>query len=473
MENGESSSTGPAAALNRLRATLRAFGDRLLARSERLLAGTFASLVLVGALLLWLPISHTKADFSFLDAIFTATSAVCVTGLIVVDTGKDFTPFGQGVILVLLQLGGLGIMTFAAVATQVLGGKLSFRSQAALSDTFYQGNAASLLRRDLKRIIALTFSFEAIGAGLLFFRMGHSPDGPSPFFDALFHSVSAFCNAGFSLHTDSLIGYRADPLVMVAIMVLIVVGGLGHTVVLEAVRRGYDRLRGRRHSPFMWSLNSRIVLRMSAGLVVFGAILLLVLGVGARHGSWFGSAADALFQSVTCRTAGFNTVDVGSLPRTALLVMVVLMFIGGSPASCAGGVKTTSVATWSAQIWAWLRGRSDVTLLGRRLPPEVVARAAMIIGLAIVWNAVGCMILTACEAGKQGMGLENLLFEQASAFGTVGLSTGITAHLSVLSKLWIILSMFVGRIGPLTFAMVISARQAARIRYPQERLMVG
>ena len=470
MANGESSSRATGPALSRLFAALR---DRLLARSERLLAITFALLVTIGTILLWLPVSHTPVDFSFLDALFTATSAVCVTGLIVVDTGRDFTPFGQGVILVLIQLGGLGIMTFAAVATQFLGGKLSFRSQAVLSDAFYQGNAATLIRRDLKRILAITATFEALGVLLLYSRIDLSASGPPPLFSAVFHSVSAFCNAGFSLYSDSMTQYRADPRVMFAIVLLVIVGGLGHTVVLEMVRRSYARIRRRRPTPLMWSLNSRIVLRMSAGLIILGAVMILVLGVGGEGETWLVSIGEAIFQSVTCRTAGFNSVDIASLSTTALLVMAVLMFIGGSPASCAGGVKTTSVATWYAQLWAWLRGQRDVTLLGRRLAPDIVARAAMIIGLAVVWNAVGCLVLTMFEAGRPNMAVENLIFEQASAFATVGLSTGITGSLSVGSKLWIILSMFVGRIGPLTFAMVISTRDAGRIRYPEERLMVG
>lgn len=473
MENGDSSSRATGPALSRLFAALRDRTGRLLARSERLLAITFASLVTIGTIILSLPISHTSEDFTFLDALFTATSAVCVTGLIVVDTGRDFTPFGQGVILVLFQLGGLGIMTFAAVATQVLGGKLSFRSQAILSDTFYQGNAATLVRRDLKRILALTVSFEALGILLIYGRMGQSASGPPPLFSAIFHSVSAFCNAGFSLHADSMTQFRADPVVMFAIVVLIIVGGLGHTVLLEMARRSYAWIRRRRQSPLVWSLNSRIVLRMSVGLIALGAVMFLILGVSSEEETWPASVGDAVFQSVTCRTAGFNSIDIGSLSTTALLVMVVLMFIGGSPASCAGGVKTTSVATWYAQLWAWLRGQRDVTLLGRRLPPDLVARAAMIIGLAVVWNAVGCLVLTAFEAGNPHMAFEDLVFEQASAFATVGLSTGITASLSVGSKLWIILSMFVGRIGPLTFAMVISTRETERIRYPEERVMVG
>lgn len=446
---------------------------RLLARSERLLTATFLLLILAGALLLWLPAAHTTGDLGFLDALFTATSAVCVTGLVVADTGRDFTPFGQCIILALIQLGGLGIMTFAAVAAQVVGGKLSFRSQAILSDTFYQGSAAGLIKRDLKWIIAMTGLLELLGAGLMYPTLAGRPEEHAPLFSAVFHSISAFCNAGFSLYSDSLTRYRAQPAVMVVIMLLIVLGGLGHRVVLECGQRAWNRIRRRRPAPLVWSLHTRVVLWMSAALILIGAAALLALGVGQPHAMRGGSPADALFQSVTARTAGFNTVAVGALSTPALLVLAFLMFVGGAPASCAGGVKTTSVAAWFAQLRAWLRGRRDVTLLGRRLPAEVVARAAIIIGLGTLWITTGSIVLALLERGRSGMSFERLLFEQVSAFGTVGLSTGITASLSAASRVWIILSMFVGRIGPLAFAMAITQREAERLRFPEERLMVG
>lgn len=446
---------------------------RVLARSERALAITFAGLILLGAVLLWLPISQAS-PVGFLDALFTATSAVCVTGLVVKDTGSDFTLFGQAVILVLIQLGGLGIMTFAAVAMQVLGGKLSFRSVATLSDTFYQGHAATTILRDLRRIVLMTFIIEFIGALFLYVRLGaYDSTGHARGWWAMFHAVSAFCNAGFGLNRDNLMSYSTDPFVLMPIMLLIIFGGLGHGVVLEIVRRVGRLVLRRPQQPLMWTLNSRIVLWVSAGLILFGCIALMFLEVAGPAPTWSQSFWGALFQSVTCRTAGFNTVDMAAVPQTALLVMILLMFIGGSPASCAGGVKTTSVATWFAQLWAWLRGSDDVTLLGRRLPTEVVARAAMIIGLGVVWCALGGMILTWFEQPHEVIELEDLLFEQVSAFGTVGLSTGITPSLSSGSKVWLILSMFVGRIGPLTAAMLVSRRGTGSLRYPEERLLVG
>lgn len=448
--------------------------ELLFERSERMLALTFLLLIFIGTILLWLPVSHARTGVSLLDAFFTSTSAVCVTGLTVVDTEKDFSRFGQVVIMVLIQLGGLGIMTFAALGAQLLGGKMSFRSQFIVADSFYQGHAASKLRRDLKRVIALTLLVEAIGACVIYLDLVGEGLEEAPVFSAIFHSISAFCNAGFSIYSDSLVYHRFEsPAFIYTIMALIVLGGLGHAVVLETARRTWNRLRRIPASPLMWSLNTRVVLYMSFSLILIGAILVFPLGANAQSRSWFDAVTNALFQSVTCRTAGFNTIDIGALPRTGLLVMMVLMFIGGSPASCAGGVKTTSVATWYAQLVAWLRGRTDVTLLGRRLPPEIVARAAMIIGLGVLWCSFGCMLLTFLEESSPKMTMMSLMFEQVSAFGTVGLSTGITPMLSQSSKMWIILSMFVGRIGPLTFAMIVSQRGVGWIRYPEERLMIG
>lgn len=447
--------------------------EQLLDRSERMLALTFGLLILIGAYLLWLPAAQKHNDVRFIDALFTSTSAVCVTGLTTVDTEKDYTRFGQAVILVLFQFGGFGIMTFAALGSQMLGRRMSFRSQYMLGDTFFQKHAASSVGRDLKRIFALTFFIEAAGALIIYFDLIDEPNETSPIFSAIFHSVSAFCNAGFSIYSDNLSAHHINYYFTYAIMVLIILGGLGHAVVLETSRRLWCRLLRRRVDPYKWSLNTRVVLLVSALLIFFGAVTIGPLGAWKQSTGWFDGFTNSLFQSITCRTAGFNTVDIGSLSRTALLVMMVLMFIGGSPASCAGGVKTTSVATWGAQLLAWLRGRADVTLLGRRLPPEVVARAAMIIGLGVLWCCFGCMLLATLEPDTEKMNELNLMFEQVSAFGTVGLSTGITPLLTFGSKVWIILSMFVGRIGPLTFAMIVSQRTVGSIRYPEERLMVG
>lgn len=448
--------------------------EKLLARSDRLFVLTFAGLIALGTMLLALPISATEGSIGVLDAFFTATSAVCVTGLIVKDTATDFSLFGQVVILCLIQLGGLGIMTFAALATQLFMGRMSLRSQQSIGDTFYQGFAATQIRRDLGRIVLVTLITELIGAAFLYDGFNTEvANCDTPGFHAIFHSISAFCNAGFALQTDSLVPFAGSPLVMPTIMVLIILGGLGHGVMLESISRLWRAVRRRKQKTLRWSLNTRVVVITSMVLVFLGALLLTPLhGISSDYSAsqtW----VNALFQSVTCRTAGFNTIDLSSLPMTAVLIMCVLMFIGGSPGSCAGGVKTSTIVTWFAQLYAWLRGRKDVTLLGRRLAPNLVAKAAVIIGLGVLWINSGTMLLTLFEQGNKDMSIESLFFEQVSAFGTVGLSLGITAELTTASKLWIILSMFVGRVGPLTFAVVIYESDSVAVRYPEEAIMVG
>lgn len=442
-------------------------------RPESVLVGSFASLIAIGTLLLSLPISHAGAPVTVIEAFFTATSAVCVTGLTVVDTGTAFSRLGQVVILVLIQLGGLGIMTFAALATQLLGQKMSMRSQALIADTFWQGDAATTARRDLRRIVALTFLIEAVGMIFLYGHLRHVPASQPPLFSALFHSVSAFCNAGFSIYPDNLVSLRHSPLVLTVIMLLIICGGLGHSVVLEAVRRVRAHITGKRNVSVNWSLHSRVVIATSALLIVGGAVVMLMVGLGDRSESWPVRVANALFQSVSARTAGFNTVDLAAAPVAALLLLILLMFIGGSPASCAGGIKTTSAAVYFAEVRARLVGARDISLLGRRLSNDVVAKATLVIGLSVLWNMIGCMFLTISESGRSSMRFEAMFFEQISAFGTVGLSTGITPQLSTAGRIWIILTMFIGRLGPLTATLAVLPRDPGGIRYPEERLMIG
>lgn len=447
---------------------------RLAVRPGLLLTCVFGGLILVGTILLMFPAAtHKPGGMYWLDAFFTATSAVCVTGLIVVDTGSYFTTYGQTVILVLIQLGGLGIVTFAAAATHVMGLRLSFRSKSALYDTLHQGSAATSLRADLKNVVLLTFIAETIGALLLYYDFRQAPGDHSAAFSAVFHAISAFCNAGFGLYSDSLISYRSAPLLMCTIMVLIILGGIGHHVVIELARRTRNRITGRRSGAVPWSLNARVAIWVSIALILGGAAVLCVLDPGDLGGSWAERTMDAVFQSVTARTAGFNSIDIGVLPTAPILVLIGLMFIGGSPGSCAGGVKTTTMAAWSARLWCRLRGRQDVVMRGRRLPQETSSRTSVVIGLALVWTALGCFILAITEQHMSNAGLRDLLFEQVSAFATVGLSTGITSSLSFAGKLWIIASMFVGRLGPLTMALVILSPRTEDIRYPEEKLMIG
>jgi len=443
-----------------------------LSRPQGFLIAVFATLILVGAVLLMLPAAHARGPISPLDALFTSTSAVCVTGLITRDTATDFTRFGQMVILVLIQLGGLGIMTFGVLAMQLVGRRISLRSQVAMYDIFYQKHAADEFRKNLRWVVLLTLSVEAAGAAMLIWAVRTPPYSYITTFDAVFHAISAFCNAGFSTFSDSLVRLRGNLIFMTVVSLLIILGGLGYTVLLELISRTWHRLR-RRPTPIGWSLQTRVVLTTSCVLIALGALFLVAVGLGEGATSWAERMGDALFQSITARTAGFNTVAVGAAPVASLLWLIILMFIGGSPGSCAGGIKTTSVAVWFARLRARLAQREDVTLGGRRIPHDLVRRAALVLGVAAVFNLAGVLILSITELDGSGWGLKDILFEQVSAFGTVGLSTGITPHLSRLGKLWIILSMFVGRLGPLTIAMSVLERKPDTVRLPEERVMIG
>jgi trk system potassium uptake protein TrkH len=289
----------------------------------------------------------------------------------------------------------------------------------------------------------------------------------------VFLSVSAFCNAGFSVFSDSAMPLKHSYLALGTLMALIVLGGVGYAVLLETMARTAGRLVGREAPTVRWSLHARIAWRVSAGLIVVGTVLLLLTGLATGVGHGEESLTHALFQSISARTAGFNTVDMGALPTAPLLILIVLMFIGGSPGSCAGGVKTTTVAVWLARVWTRTRGREGVSLWGRELPHDVVRRAALVLALASIWNAVGILVLTITEQGHPNLRFEHVIFEQVSAFATVGLSAGLTSELSVLGKLWIIASMFVGRVGPLTMALAVLTSPRESYRYPEERVMVG
>ncbi len=355
------------------------------------LIGGFAMAIILGAFLLYLPWAH-HGKVSFLDALFTSTSAVCVTGLAVVDTGTEYTLFGQVVIVILIQTGGLGIMTFAGLTFQILGRRMSLQSQAVLQDTFFQRDVAADFQHTFKTILLLTLLVESLGALLLFLLLLPSMDMGRALFSAVFHSVSAFCNAGFSIRSENLMGLSGNPGILIVIMILIVLGGLGYTVLNEL----WTTARGRRSGPTRpqrFSMHARLVLWISSFLILGGALGILVFGLTPDEARWDDKIIHAMFQSVTARTAGFNSVDIGKLPQASLFVLILLMFIGGSPASCAGGVKTTTMAIWSARLRAALRGERDVHLLDRRIPWEQVGKADLLMGLAIFWNMVGVHVL--------------------------------------------------------------------------------
>lgn len=437
----------------------------------------FALAIAVGSLLLMLPPSHLPGRVDPLDALFTATSAVCVTGLVVVDTARDYTMFGQIVIMLLIQLGGLGVMTFAAVIFRVLGRRMSLSTRAALQDSFSQRDTASEFRELFTGILRTVGAIEALGALVLFLSLLGTHSAGRALYSAVFHSISAFCNAGFSIYSENLVYLEHNPVALSVIMLLIVFGGLGHVVLRELwmlagiVTRRRPRRPGGRVSPL--SFHARVVLAVTGSLIVGGTVCLAVLGLTEQQASLGSRLWAGLFQSVTARTAGFNTVAIGSLPVASLTLIAGLMFIGGSPGSCAGGVKTTSFAIYLAQVRSLPSRQAETKLLGRSLPKELVERATQVFVLAAGWNLVGVLLLSAIEAPASGLNLEHLVFEQLSAFGTVGLSADVTPVLSTAGRLWIIATMFVGRLGPLTLATWVASGKAPRVRHPEGRLMIG
>lgn len=434
----------------------------------------FAAVILIGSALLWLPWSHTDGSVSYLDALFTATSAVCVTGLTTVSTATDFTVAGQVIILVLIQIGGLGVMTYAAMAVALLGRRMSLRAQAALHDSLFQADQARDFRRLFRQIITITLGAEAVGALLMFFSLlpGSSTAGAA--WSAVFHAVSSFCNAGFSTYPNNLVDVRSNHLFMLLAMILIVMGGLGFMVLHELLgdaRRGLRR--GPRTRPRRFTLHTSVVLRTSLGLIVGGAAVILLFGLTSGEHTWLERIEAALFQSVSARTCGYNSIDIGALPVATLLTLVGLMFIGGSPASCAGGIKTSTVAVLFARIRGYVTGEDEARLMGRRIGRPIIRSAGLLLVLAVAWNAIGVLLLSHVEQGNPDLDLQNLLFEQISAFGTVGLTADTTAALGAVSKAWIIATMYVGRLGPLTLASLAIYRRASNVSFPEGKVMIG
>ena len=430
------------------------------------MAISFAVAAVAGSLLLTLPAATVdERGLSLVDAFFTAVSAVCVTGLTVIDIGRALTPFGQIIILVLIQIGGLGVMTVTTLFVAAVGRKPSLRDTLTINEALGQWKLSTTMR--LVRNVALaTIVIEGLGALALAAIFSRDYSLGRSLYLGLFHSISAFCNAGFDLLGRSFVDYVGGLPLNLVIMLLIVIGGLGFTVLSElmALRRG-RRL----------SLHARIVLRTTAALIVVGTLLILALEHSnpATMGTLSPGAKvlAATFQSVTPRTAGFNTLPIGALTQSTLLTIMALMFIGASPGSTGGGIKTTTFVVILAAIRSALYGRHNVEIGARRLPEEVAAKAWVITTLA----ASLVLLVTAVLLATEGLGLMDVLFEAVSAFGTVGLSTGITPKLTTTGRIIIPLLMYAGRVGPLTLAVALTRRRSAAGTWqlPEERIVVG
>ncbi len=449
------------------------FIDSLSKRPAQLMVITFGFAIGVGTVLLMLPAATLSGQrTSLADALFTATSATCVTGLSVQDTARYFSLFGQMVILALIQIGGLGIMTFSISLALLLKKRMEIRQEIAMQNILDQSDL-STVRKMILFIVKMTVVIEALGALVLAFAWRGRVGGfLQTVFAALFHSVSAFCNAGFSTFSDNLMGFQRDSVTTLTIGSLIIAGGLGFVVISDVFFVCKNRLRRGRGKREHLKVQSRVVLWASLILIAGGALglfiaekNLLLAGQGLR-----GRVLIPLFQSITARTAGFNTCDIGRLCPLSLLLIILLMFIGGSPSSTAGGVKTTTVTILWALLMSELRGRQHVEVFKRTIPSETVQKAAVI----LVFSLLLVSVFTGLLLFVEHKGFIEVFFETVSAFGTVGLSTGITPALTVPGKLLITVLMFIGRIGPLTIGYALfGSRRPAQYMYAQESVGIG
>lgn len=462
-------------------------GQRLIAqlylKPARLLVISFVVVIAVGSILLTFPRATTDGEgASAVDALFTSTSATCVTGLVVLNTREDelaspdlqsFSSFGHLVILVLIQVGGLGIMTLSGSILLLLGRRLTLRSQGLLQNILDEESGYGMIQT-IRAIVLMTVIVEGVGAVLLFLMLGDEvPDLGQRAWYSVFHSVSAFCNAGFALWSDSLTRFRASPGVNFTISTLIVLGGLGFTVVGAVFSRDVLRKGGVRRMFARLPAHARVVLHTTILLLIVGTIgwyffeydrSLAGMGVPEK-------LLASYFQSASLRTAGFNTVDIGAIGRVTVLMSVVLMVIGGSPGGTAGGVKTTTVAVLVLSVRAMVRGDEDVDIHRRSVSRSLIYKSVTIVVIAF---STFLVVLALLLATQPHLPFDAVLFETASALGTVGLSMGITAKLTVTGKLLVSLLMFVGRLGPLTLALALGeGARRRRVRYPEARIAVG
>jgi trk system potassium uptake protein TrkH len=444
--------------------------DKYKLNPAQILVLGFASVILMGGILLSLPIaSKSGHSVGFLNAVFTATSAVCVTGLVVVDTGTHWTVFGQTVIILLIQIGGLGFMSMATFFALIFGKRITLRERLVMQEALNQFNISGIVRLT-KYILITTFTIEGIGAILLSFKFIPLYGLSKGIGFSIFHAISAFCNAGFDLigNFRSLTPFADDFLINIVISFLIIAGGLGFTVIVEVIQK-------RKFSKF--SLHTKLVLYITGVLLLVGFIAVFILEYSNPETlgklTFKGKLLGALFHSVTPRTAGFNTLPSDKLTTATIFMTMVFMFIGGSSGSTAGGVKTTTAGVIVFTIINIIKGKEDTEVFNRRIPRDIINRSLAVIGIAMSLVIFVTMILSITEVGHSFM---EIFFEVTSAFGTVGLSLGMTPSLSIVGKIVISLTMFAGRVGPMTIALALARQQQKHkglIKYPEERVIVG
>ena len=448
---------------------------RIRLRPSVLILLSYVTAIVLGTILLALPFSSVGGGLSLIDAIFTATSGICVTGLVVVPTGTHFTLFGKLVILGLIQLGGLGLMTFSTLMFLSIGLRISSSHRWVIQESFTHTPTAELYSL-IKSIFIFAFSVELIGAIIFFVHWHTQFPGAKGVFYSIFHSVSAFCNAGFSLFGDSFVGFRGDAVINFTLGLLIILGGIGFFVVYEI----FQRVR-RKGGKIRLSLHSKMVIVTTLFLILFGMAIIYAVEHDNHLLNFpcYEKVFLSFFQSVTARTAGFNTVDLNVFHNAVLFMLVILMFIGASPGSCGGGVKTATFAVLISLMWNRLMGRGTVNVFKRTIPQEIVRKvvAIFVIAVSFITLMTFLLLLTQPEGriAPQSEGLFlKYLFEVVSAFGTVGLSLGVTSQLNVLGKIILIITMYVGRVGLLTIAYGIAREElAGPYQFAEENVMVG
>ena len=444
----------------------------LITNPAKLTMYSFMGIILLGTILLTLPAATRDGEgASFLTALFTATSATCVTGLIVVDTGTFYSTFGQVVIVGLIQIGGLGIMTLSTSLALIFGRRFGIREQATLQDMFDMPDAQTL-KKIIVYVIKLTFWIELTGATILYFKFANQYQSfYRTLFSAIFHSVSAYCNAGFSLFPDSLVRFQTDWTINFTIAGLIIVGGIGFTVVANVI----DTRNFKRSLKFFFhylTLHTKIVIIVTFLLITVGTLIIFffefdnaLLNLPVQY-----KLLAAFFQSVTLRTAGFSTIDFSHLRNVTIFMMLIWMFIGAAPGSTGGGIKVSTFGVAVLTLKTILSGRREVEAFQRTIPQNFVYKSIAIIMISIILLSFGFGLLMASENND----FASLVFESTSAFGTVGLSLGITPLLSSYGQMIIIFLMYIGRIGPLTLAYAIGEKtQRLNVKYPNGRIMVG
>lgn len=428
-----------------------------------MLAGLYAVFIALGAALLKLPVSHT-VPVSWSDTVFTATSAVTVTGLVVIDTGADLTLFGQMVVAFLIQIGGLGLMTFAVLVLAALGFPVGVTGQIYLRDDLQQ-SSISRVRKLVRTIFVVVLMFEVTGAALLMLTFVPDFGFWQGLWESIFHSISAFNNAGFSTFPNGLVPYSADPVVNIVIPLLFIMGGIGYVVFQDVFRNWRWNA---------WTLHTKIMLVGTGFLIPWSMAMFAYLewnnpGTLGPIESLYERLFISWFQGVTTRTAGFNTTDIGAMHDSTSLMFISLMLIGGGPTSTAGGIKVTTFVVMLIATFAFFRRQSQLQVFGRSISLNQVLKVMALVAISVLLVFIGVFLLTATHDGH----FLDISFEVASAFGTVGLSRGYTGDLSHFGRAVIVAIMFLGRVGPLTLGFFLATRSTPRVRYPAGEIHLG